>query len=266
MAEQSAFIDKISLWAGQAGDIAYGWLTTPAGWSQFAVLALAYLLARTLAPRLSLALDTGIEGLAVRLGRFGDLLRFAKRLLPLMLPLIAFGLAAAGEQATRAAFGAGEVIAFGSRVFIFLAVRRFARDILRDPFLRALARRVLVPNHHFFTTRVVNYSDLGCANRYEAPFSVDYDTDLSRVPEVVIAAREPLPFVLSTPEGPDVELVSFGESSVDFAVEYWVQGIDDGKNKYRSQVNFAIWNALKAAGIVMPYPHRVIEVKGAAFG
>jgi small-conductance mechanosensitive channel len=53
---------------------------------------------------------------------------------------------------------------------------------------------------------------------------------------------------------------------VDFAVEYWVIGIDDGKNKYRSHVMFAIWNALKEAGIEMPYPRRVIEVKGAKLG
>jgi potassium efflux system protein len=49
-------------------------------------------------------------------------------------------------------------------------------------------------------------------------------------------------------------------------VEYWVTGIDDGKNKYLSQVNFEIWHALKAANIVMSYPHRVIEVKGGKLG
>jgi potassium-dependent mechanosensitive channel len=44
-------------------------------------------------------------------------------------------------------------------------------------------------------------------------------------------------------------------------VEYWAAGLDDGKNKYSSPVLFAIWNALKEAGIEMPYPHRVIEMK-----
>ena len=70
-----------------------------------------------------------------------------------------------------------------------------------------------------------------------------------------------LPFVLKSPDGPDCELRAFGESAVDFAVEYWVQGIDDGKNKYQSQVLFAVWNALRAAGIEMPYPHRIVELK-----
>jgi small-conductance mechanosensitive channel len=123
-------------------------------------------------------------------------------------------------------------------------------------------RWIVVPNDHFITTRVVNYSDQGSANRYEVPFSVSYDTDINLVPDLIVRAVEALPFVLKTPEGPDCELKGFGESGVDFAVEYWVNGIDDGRNKYASQVLFAIWNALKAEGIEIPYPHRVVELKG----
>ena len=55
----------------------------------------------------------------------------------------------------------------------------------------------------------------------------------------------------------------FGDSGIDFAVEFWVNGIDDGKNKFTPQVLFAIWNALKEHEIEIPYPHRVVEVKGA---
>lgn len=123
---------------------------------------------------------------------------------------------------------------------------------------------IVVPNEDFITTRVVNYSDAGSAKRYEAAFSVSYDTDINVVPGIINAAVEQLPFVLSAPEGPDCELAGFGESGIDFVCEYWVEGIDDGKNKYRSHVLFAIWNALKEAGIEIPYPHRVIEVKGGA--
>ena len=35
-------------------------------------------------------------------------------------------------------------------------------------------RWIVVPNEDFITTRVVNYSDQGSANRYEADFSVSY--------------------------------------------------------------------------------------------
>jgi potassium-dependent mechanosensitive channel len=122
---------------------------------------------------------------------------------------------------------------------------------------------IVVPNEHFITTRVVNYSDQGSANRYEALFSVGYETDINLVPDIIETAVAKLPFVLQAPDGPDCELRGFGESSVDFAVEYWVAGIDDGKNKYGSPVLFAVWNALKEAGIEMPYPHRVVELRNA---
>ena len=428
------FAAKVAVWIGQAGDIAMGWLLSPAAWSQFGLLAVAVILSRIAtaraAPVVTRFLDPG-----EKTGHLATLRRFALRFLPLLLPLFAYGLTALGEEVTRAAFGSGEVIAFGKRVFIFLAARIFVREVVTDSFLRLLGKYVLVPvaglyalglwdditlrleetivtlgnirfsvmallrgviagsvlfwlgswsnrqsasyiksqeelrpatrelavkavevaifgaafllllsimgidltavavlggalgvgiglglqqiaanfvsgvilliegqttvgdyveldggekgtivkmtaracvletfdgkwivvpNDHFITTRVVNYSDQGSANRYDAPFSVSYETDINRVPEIIETAVTALPFVLKAPDGPDCELRGFGESSVDFAVEYWVAGIDDGKNKYASQVNFAIWNALKSAGIEMPYPHRVIEVKGGA--
>ena len=433
---QGEFAQKLVGWLQQAGDIAMGWLLSPAAWSQFALLAAAFLIARLVAGRISPLVTRYIDP-GDKAGHLANARRLALRFVPLFLPLIAYGLTAMGEEVTRAAFGAGEVIAFGKRVFIFLAARILVREVLTDSFLRLLGRYVLipvaalyalgvlddisarleetmialgnirfsvmalirgviagallfwlgswsnrqsatyiksqeelrpatrelatkavevtifgaaflllmsimgidltavavlggalgvgiglglqqiaanfvsgiilliegqttvgdyveldggekgtivrmtaracvletfdgkwivVPNDHFITTRVINYSDQGSANRYEALFSVSYDTDINLVPEIIETAVATLPFVLKDPDGPDCELRGFGESSVDFAVEYWVAGIDDGKNKYGSHVNFAIWNALKAAGIEMPYPHRVIEVKGAPLG
>ncbi len=122
-------------------------------------------------------------------------------------------------------------------------------------------RWIVVPNEDFITTRVVNYSDSGSANRYEAPFSVSYDTDINLVPAIIEAAVSKHPGVLADPFPPDCELRGFGDSGVDFAVEFWVEGIDDGKNKFTSDVLFLIWNALKKEGITIPYPHRVIELK-----
>ncbi len=123
-------------------------------------------------------------------------------------------------------------------------------------------RWIVVPNEDFITTRVVNYSDSGSANRYEAPFSVSYDTDINLVPAIVEAAVSKHPEVLTDPFPADCELRGFGESGVDFAVEFWVNGIDDGRNKFTSDVLFLIWNALKENNIEIPYPQRVVELKG----
>lgn len=121
---------------------------------------------------------------------------------------------------------------------------------------------IVVPNEDFIVTRVTNYSDSGSANRYSVSFSVSYDTDINRVPDIIGPAVVALDFVLDQPEEPDVELDGFGDNGIDFEVEFWVNGIDDGQNKYRSQVRFAIWNALKDAGIEIPFPQRVVEIKG----
>lgn len=123
-------------------------------------------------------------------------------------------------------------------------------------------RWIVVPNEDFITTRVVNYSDQGSANRYEAAFSVSYDTDINLVPDIIENAVLKHPDVLEAPEPPDCELRGFGDSGIDFAVEFWVNGIDDGKNKYTSDVLFLVWNALKEHDIEIPYPRRVVEIKG----
>lgn len=429
---QPDLIGKLLGWLDQAWEIALGWLASPAAWSQFALLAVAYLLARVLTTRLQPVLARLLTPAAGANNILASARRFVLMFLPLLLPLLAYALTAAGEGFTRSLFNSGDVIAFGKRVFLFLAARILVRDILTDSFLRLLGRYVLipvaalhvvgllddltlrleetvvalgnirfsvlslvrgliagsllfwlgswsnrqsadyiksqqelrpatrelavklvevmifgaaflllmsimgidltaiavlggalgvgiglglqqiaanfisgiillvegqttvgdyveldggergtivkmtaracvletfdgkwivVPNEHFITTRVVNYSDQGSANRYEALFSVSYDTDINRVPAIIEEAVGKLPFVLRSPDGPDCELRGFGESAVDFAVEYWVSGIDDGKNKYGSPVLFAVWNALKAEGIEMPYPHRVVEIK-----
>jgi len=46
------------------------------------------------------------------------------------------------------------------------------------------------------------------------------------------------------------------------SLEFWVEGIDDGKNKYTSDILFVVWNTLKDAGIEIPFPQRVVEIKG----
>lgn len=436
MERQSEFVTSVMGWLDQATQIALGWLLSPAAWSQFGLLAVAYI-AATYATRRATPLLTRLLDPADKTTLLATARRFALRFLPLLMPVLAYALTAAGEEVTRSLFGSGAVIAFGKRVFFFLAARLFVQKVLSDPFLKLMGRYVLVPvaalyavgllddiaarleetvialgdirfsvmslirgliagsllfwlgswsnrqstdyikkqaelrpatrelavkaaevaifgaaflllmsimgidltavavlggalgvgiglglqqiaanfvsgiillvegqttvgdyveldggekgtivkmtaracvletfdgrwivvpNEHFITTRVVNYSDQGSANRYEAVFSVSYDTDINRVPAIIESAVAALPFVLQAPDGPDCELRGFGESAVDFAVEYWVNGIDDGKNKYGSPVLFAIWNALKAEGIDMPYPHRVVELKRAKHG
>ena len=138
-------------------------------------------------------------------------------------------------------------------------VKMMARAAILETFD---GRWIVVPNEDFITTRVTNYSDSGSANRFEAAFSVSYDTDINKIPTLIEAAVSKHPEVLNEPYPPDCELRGFGDNGIDFAVEFWVEGLDDGPNKYTSDVLFLVWNALKDAGIEIPYPQRVVEIKG----
>jgi small-conductance mechanosensitive channel len=111
---------------------------------------------------------------------------------------------------------------------------------------------ILVPNEKFITTQFTNWTNEDPRQRYEVEFSVAYDTDLHKVPPLIVKALLAHEQVLKEPEEPDVELRSFGDNGVNFAVEFWVNGIDDGKNKFTSEIRFLIWDALKAAKIRMP--------------
>ena len=418
--------------AVQGWDIASAWLLSPAAWSQFILLVVAYYGAVFATKKMNPIITRILTPQDGSTSVIAQIRLFILMFLPLSMPLLAYAFTGIGETLTRSIFGSGAVIAFGKRVFLFLAIRSFSRDMLTDPLLKLLGKFVLipvgalyalglldmvaarleatvvplgnlsfnllwliqffvvggvifwlgrwsndqssgfinkqeemrpatrqlaskateiaifgaaflilmnimgisltslavlggavgvglgfglqkiasnfisgvilllegqatvgdyveldggeagtivkttarsmiletydgrwivVPNEDFITTRVVNYSDQGSANRYEADFSVSYDTDINLVPALVEAAVSKHPEVLDDPFPPDCELRGFGESGINFAVEFWVNGIDDGKNKYTSDVLFIIWNTLKENDIKIPYPHRVVEFK-----
>ncbi len=121
-------------------------------------------------------------------------------------------------------------------------------------------KEIIVPNEKFITTRFINWTHDDPRQRYEVEFLVDYETDLHKVPEIVEQAVSRHPRVLQEPEKPDCELREFGEYGVRFAVEFWVEGIDDGPNKFSSDVLFLIWDALKENNIRIPYPRKEVTI------
>ena len=301
MSGQPELIGNALVWLDQFGQIALGWLKSPAAWSQFGLLALAFFAARIATPRLTpvfsraLAMAEGREGV-IAFGKRVLLLLAARilvsrvltdgvlRLLGRFVLVLVAALYALGLLDDISARLKETVIALGNVRFSVMALirgviagsllfwlgswshRQSADFIKTRPELRRATRELAmtaaeVANDHF-VTRVINHSDQGSANRMAAVFSVSDDTDINMEPGIIETAVAALPFVRLAPDGPDGELKGFGESAVDFGVEYGVSGIDGGKNKYSSPVLFAIWNALKQAGIDMRYPHRVVEIRG----
>jgi len=96
---------------------------------------------------------------------------------------------------------------------------------------------------------------------------VAYSTDMEPMLELLKEVVASHPQVLSgdqatLEEQPDAEISGFGDSGVDILIEYWMEGIDDGRNRVDADLNMMIWKAFKAHGIAMPFPQREVRLIG----
>ena len=136
---------KVIEFAQQGWDIAKDWLLSPAAWSQFLILIAAYGLAVVISKRATPVIKRVLTPEMDNASIFAQARLFVLMFLPLLLPLLAYALTGIGEAVTRSIFGSGAVIAFGKRVFLFLAIRIFVKDMLRDPMLKLLGKFFLIP-------------------------------------------------------------------------------------------------------------------------
>jgi len=123
---------------------------------------------------------------------------------------------------------------------------------------------IMIPNATFITEQFINWTHEDPCQRYEVEFSVSYDTDPHIVPPLIVEAVLKHPAVLTSPEEPDCELRGFGNSGIDFGLEFWVSGIDDGPNKFSSDILFLVWDALRDNNIEIPFPRQDIRILGDA--
>ena len=118
---------------------------------------------------------------------------------------------------------------------------------------------IMVPNTIFTENAYENWTHKDPRQRYEVYFTVSFDTDIDTLEDILIPAISEHPSVLQEPEEPDLELREFGEYGIKFAIEFWCSGIDDGPNKFTSDLNFIVWRTLKAHNIKVPFPQRVVQ-------
>jgi small-conductance mechanosensitive channel len=118
---------------------------------------------------------------------------------------------------------------------------------------------IIVPNTDFTENSYENWTHDSPLQRYEVDFGVSYDTDLDALVPIIRDAVLEHKDVLALPDEPSVEFRSFGDSSINMCVEFWCEGVDDGPNKFCSDIGFIIWRTLKANNIEIPFPQRVIH-------
>ena len=101
LSEQPEIVQTAAGYAFQALDIAKAWLISPAAWSQFALLILAFAAAWLVTRRLKPLVIGLLTPPAGSRSPIAAARRFALIFLPLMLPLLAYLFTAVGEGITR---------------------------------------------------------------------------------------------------------------------------------------------------------------------
>jgi small-conductance mechanosensitive channel len=92
--------------------------------------------------------------------------------------------------------------------------------------------------------------------------TVGYGSDVAQVQAILCHAALSCDRVLRDPP-PSAFLQNFGADGLDFMLAVWIDDPSQGSMGVRSQINLNILADLRAAGIEIPYPQRVVELRTA---
>lgn len=121
-------------------------------------------------------------------------------------------------------------------------------------------KEYLIPNEDFITKEVINWSYSDELVRVDAEVGVAYKSDLRLVQELMLKAIEEKERILTDP-APNVLLTSFGDSSVNFELHFWISDPRNGIQNIRSQVLLSIWDQFKEKEIEIPFPQQDHHLK-----
>ena len=118
----------------------------------------------------------------------------------------------------------------------------------------------LIPNENLMVNQMINWSYSSKDVRVKAPVGVSYDSDLDLVTELLYRAADDVKRVLKHPK-PRVNLMEFGDNSVNFELRFWIKDPEEGLANIRSDVYMRIWQLFKDNGIEIPYPQRDLHLR-----
>ena len=124
---------------------------------------------------------------------------------------------------------------------------------------------IVVPNEKFIVEVFTNWTHKDKSQRYRVDFSVAYHSDVRKLVDIIkqVVASHPQVFSgekVPIEERPDCEIDSFGDSGINMFVEFWMEGIDDGKNRVGGDLLLMILEALQEHGFEIPFPQREVRV------
>lgn len=177
-----------------------------------------------------------------------------------------------GLQSLFANFISGLVLLFGKSLKVgdFVELESGVHGEVRD--IKMLATRIvtndnidiLVPNSEFVSGRVTNWTYRDVSRRLRVPFGVAYGSDKELVKKAALEAATQVPFTLDL-EGkrkPQVWLVGFGSSSLDFELVVWLNAEATKRpSAVKAAYLWALETALRKYCIEIPFPQQDLHIR-----
>jgi small-conductance mechanosensitive channel len=119
---------------------------------------------------------------------------------------------------------------------------------------------MIVPNTKFIDSPVTNWTYGDPRVRFRIPVGVAYGSDISKVREALLTAGRENANTLKEP-APTVFLKQFGDNSIDFELVVWSSEMSARPSRYRSDLNFAIEQKFREAGIEIAFPQLDLHIR-----
>ncbi len=117
----------------------------------------------------------------------------------------------------------------------------------------------LIPNEFLISQQVINWTRGDTLVRMEVKFGVHYDSDPHFVKKVAEDAALK-PERVQKDVTPACHLIEFGDSELKFSLRFWIRDAERGVTNIKGEVMLALWDAFKANGIKIPYPHHEVFI------
>ncbi|HTR63957.1 MAG TPA: mechanosensitive ion channel domain-containing protein, partial [Candidatus Binataceae bacterium] len=151
----------------------------------------------------------------------------------------------------------GDIITVGDTVGIVEQVgTRATRMRTRDDI------EYVVPNADLVSGKIINWTRSNPNVRVHVPVGVSYDASPTEVRAILERVAASVPVIEHLP-APEVRFKEFGDNSLNFELLVWANVRINPPEKVISVLNFAIFEALKEAGIEIPFPQRDVRIRSA---
>ncbi len=123
---------------------------------------------------------------------------------------------------------------------------------------------IVVPNSEFVSTRLTNWTLNERILRVRISFGVAYGSDKELVKKAALEAAAEVPYTLAHMKGrePDVWLVEFGDSSLNFLLLVWVNRQGARRpTRTRAAYLWAMEDKFREYGIEIPFPQRDLHLR-----